>query len=917
MKHVESRSRIFEGYRAFALWAFTLLFLILTLTLSLWLEVRSATNELDVRGEQIHRSLTQRISSLETVLTSLVGLYHASDFLSLAERTSFSQDMLKAYPFITSIMHLSRLTKEHRGEFEADMREQGFVGFRLEQGDTPVTDKARNLGYHLPVSFIEPMDPRSAGMLGYDITRRPGIQQALRHSIGTGEIITVGPIRSDSFASPFYYILKPVYLGRYPPENAAERANLFDGMAALAVQPEKLLAGLVDNGTSHQASLQHLSKESVQQQEQPDDSLYALRYEREISVYGARFRLSLNKMLSAEDFNWQAVLAVWMLSFLTFTLALSVYRNKRKAKLQEEEANAAIAAEDARFSHVIRTAFDAVITADVNCTILSWNRQAAEVFGHNEGEVLGSHLFRLILPPRSLEKSTHALAPLIQETGELPKGLRLELEGKDKNNRIFPLDLSISCSRIGELFTLSVFARDITERKKWDEKIRLLAYNDPLTQLPNRQAFKEQVSRAIKLAKQHNQIGAVLYLDLDEFKRINDILGHDIGDMLLTRVTKNLESHLRDNDLVYRTSKDQDAEDNRNVARLGGDEFTVLLEGIQNPEVAGAVANRVKEAIACSYNLRGHEVYITPSIGIAIFPKDGNDVEELLKNADTAMYHAKSVGKNNYQFYSEQMNAQASLRLKLESKLRNAIKTSEITLFYQPQIDLASGKIVSAEALLRWNQPELGMVSPAEFIPIAEETGMILELGEWVLHEACRQNRAWQDAGVDPIRIAVNLSGIQFMQHDLDNVVSSALAYSRLNPQHLELEITESIIMRKVNDTIASLSRFKEMGISISVDDFGTGYSSLSYLKRLPLDTLKVDRTFVKDIPHSEHDVTIASAIIAMAKSLGLGVVAEGVETDDQLQFLRRQGCDKVQGYFFSEPVPADKLAAMLFSQEN
>jgi diguanylate cyclase (GGDEF)-like protein len=433
--------------------------------------------------------------------------------------------------------------------------------------------------------------------------------------------------------------------------------------------------------------------------------------------------------------------------------------------------------------------------------------------------------------------------------------------------------------------------------------------------LPNRQAFKEHVTRAIKVAKRHQRVGAVLYLDLDEFKRINDTLGHDIGDMLLVHVTSRLEGQLRETDMVRRSFDDEI--EKRNIARLGGDEFTVLLEDVQKPEVAAVVAKRVQDAIARSYNLNGHEVYVTPSIGIAIFPRDGHDVEELLKNADTAMYHAKAVGKNNFQFYSEQMNVLATTRLKLEGKLRKALACNEMELFYQPQIDLATGEVVSVEALLRWDEPELGMVSPVEFIPIAEETGMIIELGEWVLNEACRQNKEWQDAGYTPIRVAVNLSSMQFIQRDLSMKVAKALKNSRLNPKFLELEITESVIMRNVNETITALNDFKDMGISISVDDFGTGYSSLNYLKRFPLDNLKVDRAFVKDIPDNEDDVTITSAIIALAQSLGLGVVAEGVETESQLEFLEQHGCELAQGYFFSKPIPAGQLVNFLRHQND
>ncbi|MCG8125759.1 MAG: EAL domain-containing protein, partial [Candidatus Thiodiazotropha taylori] len=291
--------------------------------------------------------------------------------------------------------------------------------------------------------------------------------------------------------------------------------------------------------------------------------------------------------------------------------------------------------------------------------------------------------------------------------------------------------------------------------------------------------------------------------------------------------------------------------------------------------------------------------------------------EELLKKADTAMSHAKAVGKNNFQFYTEQMNALAATRLKLEGKLRKALVSKEMELYYQPQIDMRTGQLVSAEALLRWHQPELGMIPPDEFIPIAEETGMIIELGEWVLNEACRQNKAWQDAGHQSIRVAINLSSMQFIQRDLSHKVDNSLRSSGLDPKYLEFEITESILMRNVNETIATLNEFKMMGINISVDDFGTGYSSLSYLKRFPLNSLKIDRSFIRDIPENADDVTITSAIIAMAHQLNLGVVAEGVESQRQLDFLHQQGCEMAQGYFFSKPLPAEEFEAMLVGNDN
>jgi diguanylate cyclase (GGDEF)-like protein/PAS domain S-box-containing protein len=927
MMYFSSREKVFSGYRAVVLWLSVLLFSWVSLMGSVWLELRAVEGVFNDRAGEIHRTLTQRISSLETVLTSMVGLYHSSDFLGIAEQTSFSQEMLKAYPFICGILHMTRIPDERREEFELEMREQGFVSFALMNDRQLSGLQVSSDNYYLPVSFIEPMDPRSANLLGYDLTQQPGTSAALQQSIKSGDIATFGPININSTGNTQYFVLKPVYLGRYPPKKVHERLDMFSGMAVLRINLERFIEGLVGADLQFEVSLlpaagseqvqedgllSHMSKSYIARLAV---DLSTFKYRHEVEIYGTDFELMVTQRMRADVVDWWKVTAIWMLSLLILGLTIGVYRNNRIAQLKEDEANAAIAAEDERFSHVIDTAFDAVITADADCMILSWNQQAVEVFGYQEADVLGLHLLQLILTHRSLIEATEALEPMFKGSNDHPTGIRLEVEGRDKGSRKFPLDLAISCSRIGEMFTLSVFARDITERKQWDEKIRTLAYSDSLTKLPNRQAFKEQVTRAIKVAKRHQRVGAVLYLDLDEFKRINDTLGHDIGDMLLKNVTNRLEGQLRETDTVE-VNFEEDVEC-RSIARLGGDEFTVLLEDIQKPEVAAVVAKRVQDAIARSYNLNGHEVYVTPSIGIAIFPRDGHDVEELLKNADTAMYHAKAVGKNNFQFYSEQMNVLATTRLKLEGKLRKALTCNEMELFYQPQIDLSTGEIVSAEALLRWDEPELGMVSPVEFIPIAEETGMIIDLGEWVLNEACRQNKEWQEAGYSPIRIAVNLSSMQFIQRDLSVKVAKALKNSRLNPKYLELEITESIIMRNVNETITTLNDFKEMGISISVDDFGTGYSSLSYLKRFPLDNLKIDRTFVKDIPDNEDDVTITSAIIALAQSLGLGVVAEGVETKSQLQFLEQHGCEMAQGYLFSKPLPAEQLVDLLSHQNG
>jgi len=387
---------------------------------------------------------------------------------------------------------------------------------------------------------------------------------------------------------------------------------------------------------------------------------------------------------------------------------------------------------------------------------------------------------------------------------------------------------------------------------------------------------------------------AVLFLDLDRFKQINDTLGHSVGDRLLRAVANRLANCLSHGDTV---------------ARLGGDEFAILLEDLHQASDVVPILEKLVEAMRHPFGLDGREFFLTFSIGISVCPQDGEEADNLLRNADTAMYRAKEEGRNNYRFYTADMNASAFARLELENRLRRALEREEFVLHYQPKLDLRSGKIVGVEALLRWQHPELGLVPPGDFIPTLEETGMIVPVGRWVLHEACRQARAWRQAGLPWLAVAVNISTHQFRRDDIYAVVMEVLATYAMPASELELEITESALMDDIGRASESLQRLKEQGVKVSIDDFGTGYSSLAYLKRLAIDSLKIDRTFVRDICHDEDDAAIVSAVVAMAQRLQLTVVAEGVETTDQLEFLRQQGCDQMQGYLLSRPMAGHLLA--------
>ncbi len=545
-------------------------------------------------------------------------------------------------------------------------------------------------------------------------------------------------------------------------------------------------------------------------------------------------------------------------------------------------------------ARVFEHAGEAIMVTDADNRIVKVNPAFTAITGYAAAEVLGQ-------TPARFKSGRHdaafyqAMWRTLSETGAWEG----EIWDRRRDGVIYPKWLTISAIRDqqGEPRHYVALFTDISERKQHEEHIRHLAEHDSLTGLPNRALLQDRLIQTMARAERAGSRLALLYIDLDRFKLVNDTLGHSVGDALLQEVAHRLRATVRVSDTV---------------SRQGGDEFLVLLDEIESADDAARVAQKMLDLLAQPCRVASHELTVTPSIGISLYPDDSTDMITLIKSADIAMYQAKEGGRNAYQFYTGDMNERASERLTLEHDLRRALERGELLLHYQPQIELASGRIVGLEALLRWRHPERGLVLPGRFIAIAEDSGLIVPIGEGVLHEACRQSLAWQAAGLPAMPIAVNLSAVQFRRAGLEGNLRDILAATGLPPHLLELELTESIVMNHAEETVAILARLHELGVRLSIDDFGTGYSSLAYLKRFPIQKIKVDQSFIHDVTRDANDAAIVRGIIGLAHSLGIGVIAEGVETREQFDFLRELGCEQAQGCYCSPPLAPTEIEALL-----
>ena len=608
---------------------------------------------------------------------------------------------------------------------------------------------------------------------------------------------------------------------------------------------------------------------------------------------------------SLQPLLWNAF-AIWLLGS-AFSAALFMALRRRLlgalgrllARLKTDEMRERRETAE-RLSIVFDHSLEGILTFLPSGRLLSCNAAASRLFDASPEALIGRNLGALVVPPSPADpRAPFAIG-------------HFESTGKRSSGASFPLEMTVSQARLTGQPQLIGIVRDITERKRTEGRLSYLANFDSLTGLPNRMLFRERLAEAMERCRRDHSQMALIFLDLDRFKVVNDSLGHETGDRLLRHVAQTLLHCVR------RTRSPAGTLEPVTVARLGGDEFTVIVEGLAGPEEASQVATRILERLRVPFVADGAEIFASASLGITMYPHDATDLDGLIRHADLAMYRSKDLGRNAYHFFSDELNDEITERLSLEMSLRHALERDEFVLHYQPKADLRSGTVTGMEALLRWRRPgDATLVAPDRFITVLEETGLIVAVGSWVLFSACRQLAEWDRQGMQPVKLAINLSARQFQQPDLPQVIARALREAGLAPSRLEVELTESLLMRDNVVTLSMLAALKEMGVSVAIDDFGTGHSSLGYLKRFDVDTLKVDRTFVRDTPHDPEDNAITTAVIALGHSLGLKVVAEGVESLAQAEFLRDLGCDEIQGYLLSRPMAASQVPGWMSDQRE
>ncbi|AVR96283.1 bifunctional diguanylate cyclase/phosphodiesterase [Pseudoduganella armeniaca] len=856
---------------------------------------------------------------------------------------SFTRPLLQRYPFIQSFAYHRLLRHDERAAWERDVQ-RTWPGVTVRDLGPGGFEPAAVRAHYNVLDYFEPFEPNRA-TLGFDVGPLPQTGITIERVLRTGKPAATALISlaENPAQRHTFIILMPVYRPGAPTATPAQRHEAWVGDTAAMIHAPQLVhkilhsGGLLDDpqlalrvyaGSAQDGAGMLVYANGPDAAPVPGLAQWLPRWldvwsrdreTRRFEVLGLEWHVRVDALprpfLSDHLGSVSTLLGGTLFSILAAALMQTLSQRSRRvqwlvdartADLQvtNEKLNADVAARkrteralqesEHRFKRLLALSSDWYWEQDVNFCFTSITNGFFEKGRLDRADFIGHP--RWHHHPEMLE-TAWGRAHMARLEARLPfSDLEYPITGKDGVTRWFTTNGEPVYDAHGEFRGYRGTGAEITERKLAEQRIQHIAHHDALTGLPNRVLLQDRLTQAVAYANRSGHALWVLLIDLDRFKFVNDTLGHKAGDQLLKTIAARLQSSVRESDTV---------------ARLSGDEFVAILSEYPEQSLSPDVVGRIMRALAQPVDLEGKEFIVTCSIGVAVYEGDGVPSKHLIEQADIAMYSAKKLGRNCYQFFEDSMNEEAQERLRIESALRNALVRQEFVLHYQPQLDLATGAIVGVEALLRWQHPELGMVAPQRFIGLAEETGLIVPIGAWVMRTACAQAQAWRAAGLPPLRMAVNLSARQFAQPDLVQSIAAVLAETGLPPACLELELTESLFVDDVARAVALLHELKNLGVALSIDDFGTGYSSLSYLRTFPIDVLKIDRTFVGQIDGDSDQAAIVVSIIALAHNLQLKVIAEGVETAEQLAFLRAHECDQVQGYYFSRPVPAEEFAAL------
>ena len=886
--------------------AWVTLLLSLGLTVLAWRATTSYVDNLgkirfDARVSEAHATLTSHLVAHEQALrgaqayVGATGQPSRQDWRRMYETVRFEDN----HPGFNGIAYLQAFTQKEYAKTLSFLK-QSHPDFTIR----PPGKRDR----YVVVSAYEPSTPLNRKAIGADSWSNDERRRTLESAGDSGEIRITGKItlvmdKADE-NRPGFLMYQAVYRKGSLPGTLEERQQNLIGFIVAPFRIASLTERIYDaNNIDIALRIIDVTKTTGDQlfhSTHPEQDFGKAEHQemRPVSIGGRTWNIHYASLPVFEAANDRAqptrLLAGGLLiSLLLFVIVWSITSTRARAIRMAQRMTRSLRDNETKLRELFAQAPLAIWTLDHEGRILECNDKFPDYIGSTREKIIGLSMLtevkdQLLAEPirRAIAGETVAFeSPYTSTTGNRSSIYKFHFQ---------PVTLE------GVFAFVLAFAEDISDRKLAEAHVEHMAHHDALTGLANRTLLNDRLKHAITNAQRRRRTQALLFIDLDHFKTVNDTMGHSAGDALLLEVAQRLRECVRESDTL---------------ARIGGDEFVILLTNLIRPDDATRVAEKLIAALGLPISVENHIFNITASVGIAVWPGDGADAETLMRNADVAMYHAKNSGRNNYQFFTPEMNARAFEAMIMEAALRKALQRDEFLLHYQPQIDFRSGRIVGAESLIRWQHPELGLVPPGKFIPIAEERGLIGKLGDWVLHAACRQAMIWQKAGIPLVPIAVNISALQFKEGALRDSVLSALKETGLAPEYLVLEITESVVMDDAEQAITVLRELREMGIAIEIDDFGTGYSSLSYLKRLPIHRLKIDQSFVRDLTTDADDAAIIGAIINMAKSLKLEIIAEGVETQAQAAFLDAQGCQAMQGFLFSRPQAADEFSGMLARQ--